>query len=444
MKMTWLKWLIILGSLANGSLSSVNCQTTDFLLFGTIVNETTLKPISGVAIWDKLNQSGTVTNDLGAFSLKIKAFPVILTIRQMGYFEDSIRITSQSQYKKSFEGKALRITLRENPFLINEVVISPDNEPNKVIGEEPFAVMDYVIRGDRFYALGYRNYNPLKPELLLGNPFGRLIDYYPCPKAQEIFEDCQGVVYISTRDSAYRFINNHDTISLLAQCDFDFFNRHVKPIVDITDPWFIWVEKSSYRQITEYFLGNYISNKNQLLYRVGNSGRENALINTHETLKQEFISEINRADISGGELRIMHARQALLRNKINTDFRPVKSAYVPLQDSALLLDFELLQILCITGNGNLKWQTPILINLSKDFTGTLHHDPTTNRFFLEFHHIQSTYLMEINPRSGTAVATFPIKPFQHIENIQIQDNRVFFLYQPDIGDKGKKLYFISL
>jgi len=85
-----------------------------------------------------------------------------------------------------------------------------------------------------------------------------------------------------------------------------------------------------------------------------------------------------------------------------------------------------------------------LVKLNKDFTGRVHHDKISNRFFLEFVNVQLSYLIEIDPLTGEEIQTIPINKFKHIDHVSVYNNRIFFLHQPDFGDRGKKIYFLDM
>ncbi len=424
--------------------ASLSAQQTHFKLSGKVLDESNAEAMPGVALWEPRSGKGTTTNASGDFSFEFSTFPARFIFKSLGYFDDTLKIENQELYKKYFEGTRVKITLRQNPFLIDEVVISQDGAAIRMFREEPYAIMDYVIDGDRFYALGYRNYNPLKPEIFIGSPSGRLLYTSPLATANEIYQDCQGAIYAVASDRAYQLNNRHDTLLYGATCGAEFFKTKIKPIVALAGTYYIYFESSEKGQYQDYYLGNYETEQHEIFYRVGNDQNEQEVIGINEQLRQSFISEVNRSFIGSGELRVMHGFQAALRNKINTDFRPAQSALLQISDSALLFDFERQAIYCLSIAGKLLWASTIQADLSKDFTGRVHRDKTTNRFFLEFLNIQASYLIEIDPKTGKALSNIPIRQYRHIDHISVNNNRVYFLYQPDLGDKGKKLFYVNL
>jgi hypothetical protein len=303
--------------------------------------------------------------------------------------------------------------------------------------------MDYVIEVNRFYALGYRNYNPLRPEIFIGSYSGRLISTTPFASVRELYRDCKDEVFAVTADKTYLIKNINDTLSLTPICGTSYFYSKIKPILALNDEGFILVEKSEKGQYQDYFYCDIEKGGKELFYRVGNASDEKAVENINSQVRQAFISEISSSSIGSGDLRAMHARTAMLLNTINTEYRPVRSALIPFQDSALLFDFDIGMIFCITLKGKVLWNSEIQADVSKDFTGRVHRDKISDRYFLEFLNVQLSYLIEIDPKTGKDIRTIPIRPQKHIDHLSVHDNKVWFLYQPDTGDKGKKLFYMS-
>ncbi|MEA1980215.1 MAG: carboxypeptidase-like regulatory domain-containing protein, partial [candidate division Zixibacteria bacterium] len=397
------------------------CQQGEFLIKGVVLDEISQDPIPGVTIMDPLSGKGVITNDDGEFNYRFDKFPLLLSINHLGYFTDSLRIEDRDQYKKNIEGKTIVFSLRENLFQMDEVVVSV--AAVKLFVREPFAIMDYVIKNNRFIALGYRNYNPLKREIFIGKPPGRILSYSPLPTANEIFQDCQGEIYAVARDSAFIINFNDDTLVLNAVCGSKFFIEQVKPIQSIDNQYFIYREKSKKGQYHDYYICDSKTDKQEVFYRVGARNNEQIVSGLDQRISGEFMWNISKGWISGGELRAMHARLAKAMNKKNTEYRPVHSSMIQLGDTSLLFDFDNKYVNCFELNSNLLWRTQIQTDLSKDFTGRVHHDKISNRYYLEFLNVQLSYLIELDPKSGKELSRIPIKGYKHIDHISVHNNR---------------------
>jgi len=238
-------------------------QVNSLILKGRVQNESSLEPLSGVAILEAASGIGTTTNEQGAFSLEIKIFPAQVCFQYLGYFGDTLRIKNKEQFKQFFEGHQSIVTLRQNPFLIKEVVISAKEYATKLFGNDPYSIIDYIVQGNRFYALGYRNYNPLKPEIFIGNDYGKMLYSLLLPGTKEIYQDCKGDLYAVSKNKVYHLINQVDSLVMEPVCDADFFYEKVKPIVSLNDPFYIYYDQSKNCRFIDYYSGNYSTNRKE-------------------------------------------------------------------------------------------------------------------------------------------------------------------------------------
>ena len=424
------------------SIVSGYCQDGRFLIKGIVLDEITQNPIPGVTIQDSISGKGAITDNVGEFNYEFDDFPLNISLSHLGYFTDSLLVGDEDQYEKYIKGKTFTFTLRENLFNLDEVVVSA--AAIRLFDKEPYAIMDYVIKNDRFIALGYRNYNPLKRELFIGKPPGRILSFTPLPSADTLYQDCQGFIYAITRKRAFLISIQNDTLGLNPVSEANFFVDQVMPIQSIDNRYFTYVEKSIKGQYHDYFISDSETGKHELFYRVGDHNNEGIVSGLDRQIRGEFMWNIKQGFIPGGALRAMHERLAKAMVKKSSEYKPVQSDFFQIGDSALLFDYYNNYINCFELNSQLLWRTEILIDLSKDFTGRVHHDKVSNRYFLEFLNVQSSYLIEIDPYTGKELSRIPILSYRHIEHISVHDNRVFFLHQPDFGDRSKKLYYVRI
>ena len=81
---------------------------------GKILDENTSEPIIGATVRLKNSQTATITNISGAFTLKAKSFPAVLSITSTGYKKQEVDV---------YEGGSIDIRLVENVERLNEVVV---------------------------------------------------------------------------------------------------------------------------------------------------------------------------------------------------------------------------------------------------------------------------------------------------------------------------------
>jgi len=242
-------------------------QDMKFTLRGMVISEESQKPLIGVTIQDTVSGAGRISDRDGKFQMEIEKLPVVLVFRHLGYFEDTLRIKNKKQYKEYIEGKTIIISLRVNPFLLDEVVVSDSRIAVKLFEKEPYSIIDFVVRDNRFYAFGYKNYNPLRREVFLGDHSGRILDSRSLPGTNEIYMDCQGEIYAVTSDTAYIFSKSSDLIEITPVCRTEFFYQMVKPIKALDEDSFIFLEKSEEGRFHDYSIGNAENNKLEVFYR---------------------------------------------------------------------------------------------------------------------------------------------------------------------------------
>lgn len=204
------------------------------------------------------------------------------------------------------------------------------------------------------------------------------------------------------------------------------------------------IDRSENNQIHEYNVTNVEKKSKRLIHRVGNRGREMRVRGLNKRYVQINRQIISKGHIEGEGLRRLNKNMDDAVFKIATNYPPVNSALFPVEDSLLLFDFDRKLIRYYQYNGEFSHQSSIQINLSADWTGRIHQDRDNNRYYLEFLHIQSTILIEIDPKTGKELRQIPIKNYRHIDHLKVIDNRIFFLHQPDFGNKLKQLLFIKI
>lgn len=168
------------------------------------------------------------------------------------------------------------------------------------------------------------------------------------------------------------------------------------------------------------------------------------VVNIDKQIRREHVGKINRGWISGGEMRRINTRIANLQLRVITEYRPVHSSFFQIGDTCLLFDFDKKLINCINSGGEILWTSELQVQLGSDWTGNVLYDEIAHRFYLEFLHIQLSYLLEIDPRKGEVLSRIPINKYKHIDHLSVLNNKIFFLHQMDFGDRGKKLYFVKM
>ena len=97
------------------SVFSVSAQNSENIT-GKVLDEKTGEPVVGASISLANERVGTVTDENGNFSLKVKSFPVTVLVDYLGYQHQEIKVNQSTD--------PLTVLLYENLNLLNEVVVT--------------------------------------------------------------------------------------------------------------------------------------------------------------------------------------------------------------------------------------------------------------------------------------------------------------------------------
>jgi hypothetical protein len=128
--------------------------------------------------------------------------------------------------------------------------------------------------------------------------------------------------------------------------------------------------------------------------------------------------------------------------KLMTDFHPVFTKMILFGKTRLIFDREGSTIFWLDKKGEIAKEVGMNNKLNGIFYQDVHLDPGTGRIYLEFPLGTFTHFIEINPETGAEVRRFMVSEFRHIEKCEFLNDRLYFLYQPDIGKRIKKIYSI--
>ncbi|MCX6226905.1 MAG: hypothetical protein NTV01_19515, partial [Bacteroidia bacterium] len=191
-----------------------------------------------------------------------------------------------------------------------------------------------------------------------------------------------------------------------------------------------------------YFMIRGRNTEAERIYQAGNIGKESGLVAVNQRISHAFREVVRTNDPGYLELMYRMAFTGIHEKQIN--YKPVHTDLCPAGDSLLLFDFTAGYIIRFSEKVDKYWKLPMQIAFNKDWVHRMHHDPVTNRFYLEFANGTFSYLIEIDPVTGAEVRKIPIPTYNHIDHIQVIKNRIWFLHQPDFGDRGKKLYYLDM
>lgn len=278
--------------------------------------------------------------------------------------------------------------------------------------------------------------------MVVSGPNGKISWSRSVPKIEELFVDCLGALYLVERDSAHLITVQADSIRILSSCKKGYFSDFIRPVHVVTDSLTVFSKTSPVKQYRNFFLIREKNTEAERIYQAGNTGKESGLVAVNQRISHAFREVVKTNDPGCLEAMYRMAFTGVHEKLIN--YKPVHAEMYSAGDSLLLFDFTAGRIVRFSEKVDKCWNLSMQIAFNKDWQHRMHHDQVTNRFYLEFANGTFSYLIEIDPVTGTELRKIPVPTYNHIDHIQVNNNRIWFLHQPDFGERGKKLYYLDL
>jgi hypothetical protein len=129
----------------------------------------------------------------------------------LGYVRDTVVIDTENDYISSFKDKNRVFFLKPSPIQIKEVQVKAISN---LFEKDPYAIIDYKIVGEKIVALGFKNGNEFRKEVLLSDLSGKMRANHIFKGLDSIFQDCQGNIFAFCSDSVFELKLTHRQVSI--------------------------------------------------------------------------------------------------------------------------------------------------------------------------------------------------------------------------------------
>ena len=438
----WLNLILFLFALSN-----VYCQT--YKMEGIVKDIQTNQPIAGASVILKNVSRGTSANDQGVFKLDFNSFPVLLFIQCLGYQRDTVIIESEERYNSDYRNQNRVFFLKQNPIQISEVQVKARSI---LFEKEPYSIIDYKFTGNRIFALGFKNGNEFRKEVLLADLSGKIISNHVYKNLDSLFQDCQGNIFAFCSDSAYELELARKQITISNRYKRSLITDFIAPVCCITDS-IIYLKKSSFNYQYDNYFAARDSQYVMLIYSTGSLMKERQAASLNKTWTQQgqvpvtlYPPEKCYGECLEEWLKSVYepAYHSYFSShfKLLTDFHPVFTKMISFGTNLWIFDREGATIFNLNQKGEIIGEVGMNNKLNGMHYQDIRLDKVTGKIYLEFPQGPFTHFIEINPATGQEIRRFMVSGFHHIEKCEFLNNRLYFLYQPDVGMRIKKLYSI--
>ncbi len=399
-------------------------------------------------ILEKGTGNGTAANPAGEFKLMISGFPANIIIQCLGFRDTVFVISNESVFNKDYKDRKIIFYLTESVTNIQEVEI----KAHRILFEkEPYSIIDYQFFRNRIVSLAYINGNSLRPQILLSDFNGKIVDKKQVPSPDQIYKDCQGNVFIITKDWAYQLQYHKNSIAIADTIAAAFFEKNLRPVVAVTDSTIIIKSESPQRQY-ENFFAILDSSTAKIIWTVGNYRKEAGAIGMNLSAKMQARQFVKFTPSEDGFLWFfdMEAYERMYHDFFRTildktiDFPYVYSRMFQFGNAVILFDRGANEIVWFSPSGNVAKEVTIEKDpLAKGFTNAYLDEPA-KKFYLEYQDGPVSWFVEINPKTGERLKRIPGNTYPHMEQCNFHNGKLYFLYQPINGLKIKKLNALAI
>ncbi|TSA39194.1 MAG: carboxypeptidase-like regulatory domain-containing protein [Porphyromonadaceae bacterium] len=421
---------------------------------GYITDNETNQPIAGASVMNLGSEKGTISDGQGKFQIALDSFPTNIIIRCLGFNNDTLVIQNRTDFDHIYNNRTITVVLTKR---ITDIPTVEIKAINRLFDREPYAIIQFLLSRDQIISLGYLNGNEFRKEVLLSDGNGKIKDKLQLKNLDKIYQDCQGNVFAFTSDTVYQLGHRRNRIQIVDTFDRNFIENYIQPVCSVTDSTTFIHFISPLRQYENYFVINH-QNLASIIYSLGKFYQEERKQSANEEANRNAAFPIILPPVkippgaNSGPIVEAFCKfyERLFQSYFKAEFRarfdypPVYSRMFRFKGKQLVFNREGKCIAWFDDSGKLEREVPFITKVKEKPFSSVHFDAKTDRFYLQFDDNQFTEFIEIDPYSGQHLRNVRINSFKHIEQCCFNNDRLYFLYQPEIGNRLKKVYSISI
>jgi hypothetical protein len=435
-------------------LSPLLCMGQQLKITGQIRDAETNQFLAGASITHSSTGTGTTSDGNGMFQFSFEGFPTTILIKFIGYKDDTLVINDKDDYYGTYFNRIVAITLTRK---VTEIPVVEIKAVNRLFDKDPYAIVQFYISDNQIISLGYRNGNEFRKEILLADVNGKILDKLHIKNLDKMGQDCQGNVFAFTSDSAYHLRHTQNHLKIADNFNRTFIEKFLMPVSSVTDSTTFIHFISPLKQYENYFVINRDTNAT-IIYSVGRFKNEQGKQSGNEQANRLAAVPITLpppkipAGVPSGPIveAFCKSYERLFQSYFKAEFGaiinypPVYSQMFRFKGKQLIFNREGKSIAWLDDSGKINQEITFMSELNgKPFSLVL-YDAKTQRFYLQFDDDPFTEFIEIDPFTGQHIRTISAGSFRHMNQCCFNDGRLFFLYQPEIGNRLRKVYSISI
>lgn len=416
----------------------VRGQSQTLTLKGYVLSEENQTPVAQVHIQLYNSTWFCVTNTTGYFECSVPLQPSYkLIFTRFGF-------TSQVKQFRLSDTGIIRITLKENPFLLQGVDVKARALPETLVGKPDYSILDFDFYEDRLILLTSGKHSGEKYQIRLSDYAGKIIYSKDIPEyagtPQQFFRDYTGGTILICKDTLFKVDVMGNSLYLWHLYSRQ-FQEQIKPIKDSLHSQFYFCN-----EWPDYPLFNYYTLKN------GDS----------ISRKLKAITDTELMKFYNLEYEYLPSRQKLearrLASYYNTDktiiaalmsgftksmfYSPLYAPLFTINDTICILDHHSNYLFHFTPDGTLTDSVSIAYHHPKrwqDWKRDVLKDETENKLYARFSRDGRQYLKQIDVQKGKINGMYKLQNHS-ADRIKIKNGFVYYVYRPFESTQEKFLY----
>jgi hypothetical protein len=403
-------WLILIALV-------FRCQGQTEMFGGRLVSASDSLPLVSAHVRIVGSHAGCTTDPNGRFSMSVNSFPVEIRVSHIGYLDTFIHI-------KSRPGHPLMIALKEKSTELGEVTIVANRIVN-LNAKQSLYVWDYQLQKDGILLLANCNKSAWDQRLILLSRNGDTLASKKTSQAKELKADPLGYRHLLDSKTAYQIFLNLPDIDLIYPYERTHFEEIMAPIAGGNQGCLIIRQNAFSNQVLRYTLHNVNNGESTLLCEIAD---EDGLIRLGDRQRLSSMPGFDEADMRFEEMCF---------------YAPIYAPVFIQGDSIILFNLVEHQIQIYTLNAEPIRSIEFNPEMESHWDRNILHDRESGEFYAVFERSGIYSLRRVNLINGSLGAPIIIPELPHIEKMQVEGSRLYFLYQ-DICGSLKQLYRMDL
>jgi len=392
-----------------------------YFISGVITDQGNGKPLEGASVLIKDSDKGTLSDKYGFYSIKTKQTNPIIEYSFLGY--ETIRVHIFSK-----ENQVKNISLHAIVKDLSEVVIYSEEKIHRITSPA-FSVINYKLYYDRTLILGFESGN-LKLKLTNVNDSILFTHTLINIKAEKLYFDCFKNTYLITSEDAYQVFLRNDSIFLLTAEKLSRIDSILKPCVESSEEYLYFREFKPGNQSVLFYSINKQNKKRLLIKEITDTITQSMFNDEQQFLFAKYGHTIDSpvGDVTQEQLHTYWKKEFEKQFGVSIVYRSIYIPFNIIKDTINIFDHCNNNITTYSPDG--KFFTKVKIDYTQipGWNNEIISDEITDKTYAVYKKNGIFSLGEINRSAGSIVRQHKIE-FPFIENIQVRNNKVYFIYR---------------